>query len=158
MHLLDLPHELLSYIVHFADTDTIHALCLTEKRNLYRIARHFLWRNVTVIFCTDQSPSPNVFSFDSGCLSAIRSPSVVVDGHFDFCLSSFDSDLASVININLVQDCISRDSGIGSLLCGATRFFRDDTHCYPGPTYLPTFPFGTSHCRKLGGPRPRPGW
>ncbi|SJL18105.1 uncharacterized protein ARMOST_21677 [Armillaria ostoyae] len=89
MHLLDLPHELLSYIMHFADYDTLRTLCLTEKRNLYHIARHFLWRNVTVIFDVDQKPKPNLFSFDSGHLSAIRSLSAVVDGYLDISLSSF---------------------------------------------------------------------
>ncbi|PBK81023.1 hypothetical protein ARMGADRAFT_1146750 [Armillaria gallica] len=42
--LLNLPHELLSYIAHFADYDALRTLCLTEKRNLYYVARHFLWK------------------------------------------------------------------------------------------------------------------
>ncbi len=42
MQLLDLPHELLSYIVHFVDPDTLRTLCLTEKHILHHIARHSL--------------------------------------------------------------------------------------------------------------------
>ncbi len=66
MHLLDLPHELLSYIVHFVDPNTLRALCLTEKRILYHIARHFLWRNITFVFSINRNPKPNIVSFDSG--------------------------------------------------------------------------------------------
>ncbi|SJL18108.1 uncharacterized protein ARMOST_21680 [Armillaria ostoyae] len=98
MQLLDLPHELLSYIVHFADPNTLCALCLTEKRTLYDIAHDFLWKNVTVIFGTDQNPEHSLFSFDSEHLAGIRSLSVVVDGYFDFCLSAFASVLTSMIN------------------------------------------------------------
>ncbi len=102
MHLLGLPHELLSYIVHFADPNTLRALCITGNRILYRIARHFLCRNVTVIFGTNQKPTLNLFSFDSERLAAIRSISIIVDGSFDVCLSSFTTVLASVINVNYV--------------------------------------------------------
>ncbi|SJL17930.1 uncharacterized protein ARMOST_21500 [Armillaria ostoyae] len=100
MHLLDLPHELHSYIMHFAIPSTLRALCLAEKRILYHIARHFLWRNVTVIFGTNQKPTLNLFSFDS---AAIRSISKIVDGSFDICLLSFTSVLASMINVNYVR-------------------------------------------------------
>ncbi len=109
MQLMDLPHELLSYIVHFVDLDTLRVLCLTEKHILYHIARHFLWRNIPVIFRTDPNPKPDLFSFDSGCLAAIRSLSVVVDGYLDVSLSSFSSALASMININHVR--VSGGSG-----------------------------------------------
>ncbi|SJL18095.1 uncharacterized protein ARMOST_21667 [Armillaria ostoyae] len=109
MQLLDIPHELLSYMVHFADPDTLCPLCLTEKHVLHNIARHFLWRNVTVIFGTDPNPKPNLFSFDSGRLAAIRSLSTVVHGYLDVCLSSFASVLASMNNINHVR--VSGGSG-----------------------------------------------
>ncbi len=42
MQLLDLPHEPLSYIAHFADPDTLRVLCLTEKRDRYHIACRFI--------------------------------------------------------------------------------------------------------------------
>ncbi|KAK0184121.1 hypothetical protein F5146DRAFT_324803 [Armillaria mellea] len=103
MHLLDLPHELLSYIVQFINPDTLRALCLTEKYALLSIARGFLWRNVTVIFGTDPNPKPDVFSFDSRRLAAIKSLSVVVDGDFDTSFSSLPSVLASMANINHVR-------------------------------------------------------
>ncbi|KAK0219328.1 hypothetical protein EDD85DRAFT_865972 [Armillaria nabsnona] len=103
MQLLDLPHELLSYIVHFVNPDILRTLCLTEKQNLHHIARHFLWRNITVIFGTDPNPKPNLFSFNSGRLAAIRSLSVVVDGYLDVSLSSFSSAFALMININHVR-------------------------------------------------------
>ncbi|KAK0219297.1 hypothetical protein EDD85DRAFT_961257 [Armillaria nabsnona] len=109
MHLLDLPHELLSYIVHFANPNTLHALCLTEKRILYRIAHHFLSRNVTVVFGIDRNPKSNLFSFDSGRRAAIRSLYVVVDGYVDLCLPFFASVSASQVNINHV--CVSGRSG-----------------------------------------------
>ncbi|PBK95023.1 hypothetical protein ARMGADRAFT_1077788 [Armillaria gallica] len=109
MHLLDLPHELLSCIVHFADPNTLCALCLTEKRILYKIARDFLWRNVTVVFGTDPNPKPNLFSFDSGSLAATRSLSIVVHGYLDVSLSSFASVLAPMNNINRVR--VSGGSG-----------------------------------------------
>ncbi|KAK0467532.1 hypothetical protein IW261DRAFT_1574049 [Armillaria novae-zelandiae] len=48
MHLLALPQEPLSSLIHFADVDTLRALCLTEKRTLHTVARYFLRRNVTV--------------------------------------------------------------------------------------------------------------
>ncbi|PBK95033.1 hypothetical protein ARMGADRAFT_1077796 [Armillaria gallica] len=103
MHMLDLPHELLSYIVHFADPNTLRALCLTEKHILYHIARHFLWRNVTVIFGTNQKSTLNLLSFDPERLAALRFISIIVDGSFDDCLSSFTSVLASMINVNYVR-------------------------------------------------------
>ncbi|PBK64941.1 hypothetical protein ARMSODRAFT_978635 [Armillaria solidipes] len=109
MDLLDLPHELLSYIVHFADLDTLCALCLTEKRILHNIARDFLWRNVTVVFGADQNPKPNLFSFNSGHLVAVRSFSIIVDGYFDIGLPSFSSVLAAMINISHVR--VSGGSG-----------------------------------------------
>ncbi len=37
MHLLELPQELFSYIVHFANPGTLRPLCLQEIRNLYRV-------------------------------------------------------------------------------------------------------------------------
>ncbi|KAK0429975.1 hypothetical protein EV421DRAFT_1744666 [Armillaria borealis] len=100
MQLLDLPHELLSYIVHFADPDTLCALSLTEKHIPHNIARDCRWRNITVIFGTDPNPKLNIFSFDSGHLEAIRSLSVVVDGDFDASLSSFTLVLPSMTNIS----------------------------------------------------------
>ncbi|KAK0219295.1 hypothetical protein EDD85DRAFT_865892 [Armillaria nabsnona] len=103
MHLLGLPHELLSYIVHFADPNTLRVLCLTETHILYPIARHFLWRNVTVIFGTNQKPTLNLFAFDSERLAAIRSISITVDGSPDVCLSSFASVLGSMINVNHIR-------------------------------------------------------
>lgn len=103
MHLLDLPHELLSYTVQFTNPDTLRVLCLTEKHVLLGIARAFLWRNVTVIFGTDPNPKPDVFSFDSRRLAAIRSLSVVVDGDFDTSFASLPSVLASMANINHVR-------------------------------------------------------
>ncbi|SJL17944.1 uncharacterized protein ARMOST_21515 [Armillaria ostoyae] len=109
MQLLDLPHELLSYIVHFADPDTLCALSLTEKRILHNIARDFRWRNITVIFDTDPNSKLNIFSFDSGHLEAIRSLSVVVDGDFDASLSSFTLVLPSMTNISHI--CVSGGSG-----------------------------------------------
>ncbi|SJL18111.1 uncharacterized protein ARMOST_21683 [Armillaria ostoyae] len=101
--------NLLSYIVHFADLDSLRALYLTEKRILHHIARHFLWRNVTIILGTDQKHRLGLFSFDSRCLSAIRSLSIVVHGYLDVCLSSSSSVLASMININHVR--VSGGSG-----------------------------------------------
>ncbi|SJL17947.1 uncharacterized protein ARMOST_21518 [Armillaria ostoyae] len=109
MDLLDLPHELLSYIVHFTDLDTLCALCLTEKRILHNIARDFLWRNVTVVFGADQNPKPNLFSFNSGHLVAVRSFSIIVDGYFDVSLPSFSLVLAAMINISHVR--VSGGSG-----------------------------------------------
>ncbi len=41
-HPLDLPHQLRSYIAHFADPEALCALFLSEKRILNHIARHFL--------------------------------------------------------------------------------------------------------------------
>ncbi len=61
MNLLDLPPELLSYIMHFADPDILRGLCLTEKCILHNIARDFLWRNVTVVFGTTEILSPTSF-------------------------------------------------------------------------------------------------
>ncbi|KAK0431018.1 hypothetical protein EV421DRAFT_202314 [Armillaria borealis] len=109
MDLLDLPHELLSYIMQLTDPDTLRTLCLTEKRTLHNIARDLLSRNVTVIFDIDQKPKPNLFSFDSGRLAAIRSLSVVVNRYCDVCRSSFSSVLAGLININHVR--VSGGSG-----------------------------------------------
>ncbi|PBK64954.1 hypothetical protein ARMSODRAFT_1006828 [Armillaria solidipes] len=118
MQVLDLPHELLSYIVHFADPDTLRALCLTEKRILYNIACDFLWGNAAVVFGTDQNPKPNLFSFDSERLAAIRSLCVVVDGYFDVCLSSFTSVLASMNNINRVRLSLEELEVHGPDTCG----------------------------------------
>ncbi|PBK64947.1 hypothetical protein ARMSODRAFT_978640 [Armillaria solidipes] len=106
MQLLDFPHELLSYIVHFADLDTLCELSLTEKRIFHNIARDFHWRNITVIFGTDPNPKLNIFSFDSGHLEAIRSLSVVVDGDFDASLSSFTLVLPSMTNISHICICM----------------------------------------------------
>ncbi|SJL18097.1 uncharacterized protein ARMOST_21669 [Armillaria ostoyae] len=113
MNLLDLLHELLLYIMQFTDPDALRALCLTEKRILHNIARDLLSRNVTVIFDIHQKPKPNLFSFDFGRLAAIRSLSVVVDGYFDVCLSSFSSALAGLININHVRV----SGGSGAFIC-----------------------------------------
>ncbi|KAK0431464.1 hypothetical protein EV421DRAFT_169886 [Armillaria borealis] len=109
MDLLDLPLELLLYMMQFTGPDALHALCLTEKRILHNIARDLLSRNVTVIFGINQKPKPNLFSFDSGRLAAIRSLSVVVNRYCNVCLSSFSSVLAGLININHV--CVSGGSG-----------------------------------------------
>ncbi|KAK0207505.1 hypothetical protein IW262DRAFT_1469459 [Armillaria fumosa] len=109
MDLLDLPHELLSYILHFADPDTLRALCLTEKCILHNIARDFLRRNVTVRFGPDHKSTPDVFSFDSGHLAAIRFLSIIVDTHFNGGATSFSSVLGSMINIKHIR--VSGGSG-----------------------------------------------
>ena len=83
MYLLDLLHELLSYVIQSIDADTLCPLCLTEKDVLHHIARHFLWRNATVIFRNEQKPTPNLFSFNFGRLAAIRTLSIIVDGYFE---------------------------------------------------------------------------
>ncbi len=103
MHLLDLPYELLSYIIHFSDPDTLCALCLTEKHIIHHIARPFLWRNVTVIFNVDQGPKPNLFSLDSGCLAAIRSLSVNFPEYFDLHSPSFAPVFAQMVHVDHIR-------------------------------------------------------
>ncbi|KAK0219307.1 hypothetical protein EDD85DRAFT_797415 [Armillaria nabsnona] len=103
MHVLELPQELFSYVVRFADPGTLRPLCLTETRNLYHISYDFLWRNVTVIFGTDKNSKPDVSPFNSGSLAAIRSLSVIVDGYSDVGHSSFASVLVSMINASHVH-------------------------------------------------------
>ncbi|PBK82290.1 hypothetical protein ARMGADRAFT_738289 [Armillaria gallica] len=44
------------------------------------MARHFLRRDVKTIFDTNQKPNPDLFSFDGGHLSTIRSLSIIADG------------------------------------------------------------------------------
>ncbi|KAK0467501.1 hypothetical protein IW261DRAFT_1060847 [Armillaria novae-zelandiae] len=96
------PALTFSYIVHFADPDTLRTLCLMEKRNLYDIARDFLRRTVTAIVRTDQIPKPNLSSFDSERLSAMRSLSIVVDRYFDVYLLLFVSVFGFIIDTNHV--------------------------------------------------------
>ncbi|KAK0475366.1 hypothetical protein IW261DRAFT_475088 [Armillaria novae-zelandiae] len=103
------PALTFSYIVHFADPDTLRTLCLMEKRNLYDIARDFLRRTVTAIVRTDQIPKPNLSSFDSERLSAMRSLSIVVDRYFDVYLLLFVSVFGFIIDTNHV--CVSGASG-----------------------------------------------
>ncbi|PBK95036.1 hypothetical protein ARMGADRAFT_1077798 [Armillaria gallica] len=109
MHLLDLPYELLSYIIHFSDLDTLRALCLTEKHIIHHIARPFLWRNITVIFDIHQNPRPNLFSLDSGRLAAIRSLSIIFPEYFDLHSPSFAPVFAQMINVNYIR--VSSGSG-----------------------------------------------
>ncbi len=109
MHLLDLPHKLLSYIVRFIDPDILRTLYLIEKHILHHIFCHFLLRNITVIFGTDSNTKLNAFSFVSGCLAAIRYLSIVMDGYLDISLSSFSSVLASMVTINHIH--VSGGSG-----------------------------------------------
>ncbi|KAK0482158.1 hypothetical protein EDD18DRAFT_1362598 [Armillaria luteobubalina] len=105
----DLLHELLPYILHFADTDTPRALCLTERCTLYRLARDFLWRNVTLRFGPNQKSIPDIFSFDPGHLGAIRTLSIIVDAHVDLGATSFPSVSDSMINIDRIR--VSGGSG-----------------------------------------------
>ncbi|PBK95030.1 hypothetical protein ARMGADRAFT_1028466 [Armillaria gallica] len=81
----------------------VRAALIHQKRILYHISRHFLWRNVTVIFGTNQKSTLNLLSFDSERLAAIRSISIIVDGSFDVCPSSFTPVLASMSNVNYVR-------------------------------------------------------
>ncbi len=69
----------------------------------HHVACHYLWRNVTVIFGTEQQPKPNLISFDSERLAGVRSLSIIVDEYFNFCPSSFTSVLASINNIGHVR-------------------------------------------------------
>ncbi len=119
MHLFDLPHELLSYIVRFVDPDILRTLYLIEKHVLHHIFHHFLLRNITVIFGTDSNTKLNAFSFVSGRLAAIRSLSIVVDGYLDVSHSSFSSVLASMVTINHIHV----NGGAGP----CTRFILENT-------------------------------
>ncbi|KAK0460805.1 hypothetical protein IW261DRAFT_275680 [Armillaria novae-zelandiae] len=109
MHLLDLPRELLSYIIHFADPDTLRALCLTEKRTLHTVALDLLQRNVTVRLGPDQKSTPNISSFEAEHLAAIRSLSIIVDGFSDLGATSLSSVLGSMVNITHIR--VSGGSG-----------------------------------------------
>ncbi len=109
MPLLDLPHELLSHIVDFTDRDTLLALCVTEKHILRDIAHRLLRQNVTVYFDTIQKSEPNLFSFDSARLAAIRSLSLFVVRCFHFHPGSFASVFARMINVNHIS--VSGGSG-----------------------------------------------
>ncbi|KAK0482163.1 hypothetical protein EDD18DRAFT_1467858, partial [Armillaria luteobubalina] len=109
MHLLDLPHELLSYILHFSEPDTLRALCLTEKRILHNVARDLLRRNITIRLGPNHTSTPDVFTFDPGHLAAIRSLSIIVDGYVDLGATSFPSVLGSMINIKHIS--VSGGSG-----------------------------------------------
>ncbi|KAK0505571.1 hypothetical protein EDD18DRAFT_339958 [Armillaria luteobubalina] len=109
MDLLNLPQELLSYILHFADPDTLRALCLTKKRTLHAISRNFLRRKLTLRFGPNQKSTPDVFTFDPGHLAAIRSLSIVMDGYVDLGAISFSSVLTSMINIKDIR--VSGGSG-----------------------------------------------
>ncbi|KAK0219293.1 hypothetical protein EDD85DRAFT_865887 [Armillaria nabsnona] len=109
MHLLDLPYELLSYIIHFSDLDTLRALCLTEKHIIHHIAHPILWRNITVISDIHQNPRPNLFSLDSGCLAAIRSLSIIFPEYFDLHSPYFAPVFAQMINVNYIR--VSGGSG-----------------------------------------------
>ncbi len=136
MHLLDLPQELFSYIVHFVDPNTLRALCLTEKRMLYNITRYFLWRNMTFVFSINRNPIPNIVSCDSGRLATVRSLYVIVDVYFDLSPSihlglgvndQYKSRLCEwcIRPLHTLDsreyDGVSRDTKTGSLRCGATR-------------------------------------
>ncbi|KAG7442535.1 uncharacterized protein BT62DRAFT_374521 [Guyanagaster necrorhizus] len=98
MHLVDLPPEVLSLIVNDMDRDTLLALCLTGKRILHEIARRYLRQNVMVLFDACRKPKPNLFSFDDGRLSAIRSLSLVVHGYIEL-----DSKLCSLVFMKMVN-------------------------------------------------------
>ncbi len=67
------------------------------------------WRNVIVIFGTEQNSKPELFSFDSGCLAAVRSLSIIVNECSDVGHSSFASVLASMINASHI--CVRNPSG-----------------------------------------------
>ncbi|KAK0505601.1 hypothetical protein EDD18DRAFT_1400185 [Armillaria luteobubalina] len=103
MHLLDLPHELLSYILHFSEPDTLRGLCLTEKHILHNVARDLLRRNLTVKLGPNHTSTPDVFTFDIGHLAAIRSLSIIVDGYVDLGATSFPLVLHSMINIKHIR-------------------------------------------------------
>ncbi|KAK0467521.1 hypothetical protein IW261DRAFT_1612989 [Armillaria novae-zelandiae] len=109
MQLLDLPHELLSYVMHFADPDTLRALCLTGKRIFHTIARDLLRRNLTVRLGPDKKSTPDIFSFDAGHLAAIRFLSIIVDGFSDLGATSLSSVLVSMVNITHIR--VSGGSG-----------------------------------------------
>ncbi|KAK0429622.1 hypothetical protein EV421DRAFT_1914337 [Armillaria borealis] len=103
MHLLDLPYELLAYIIHFSDPDTLRMLCLTEKHVIHNIARLFLWRNITIIFNIDQNPRPNLFSLFSGHLAAIRSLSIIFPDCFDLHSPSYALAITQMGNVNYIR-------------------------------------------------------
>ncbi|KAK0471875.1 hypothetical protein IW261DRAFT_1571566 [Armillaria novae-zelandiae] len=109
MPFLDLPNKLLSYVVDFMDRDTLLALSVTERHTLHGMADRLLRQNVTVHFNTVQKSEPNLFSFDSTCLAAIRSLSMYVDGYFDFHPVSFASVFAHMANVSHVR--VSGGSG-----------------------------------------------
>ncbi|KAK0431388.1 hypothetical protein EV421DRAFT_170039 [Armillaria borealis] len=103
MHLLDLPPEVLSLIVNDTDRATLLTLCLTEKHLLHEIARRFLWRNVAVDFDACQKPKPNLLSFDTSCLSAIRILSLVVHGYFELDSKLYCRVFTDMVNLNHVR-------------------------------------------------------
>ncbi|KAK0184100.1 hypothetical protein F5146DRAFT_1125861 [Armillaria mellea] len=109
MQLLDLPYELLAYIVYFSDPDTLRALCLAEKHVIQPIACSFLWRDVTVIFDIDKDARPTLLSLDSQRLAAVISLSINFPQSFDVHSPSFAPIVAQMVNVNLVR--VSGGSG-----------------------------------------------
>ncbi|KAK0462300.1 uncharacterized protein EV420DRAFT_1761572 [Desarmillaria tabescens] len=103
MHLLDLPPEILSIIVNNTDKDTLLSLCLTEKHTLCQIARSCLEQNVTVVFDVGRKPRPDVFSFGSGRLSAIRSLSLIDHGSFALHSELYSPVFIRMVNLNHVR-------------------------------------------------------
>ncbi|KAK0435778.1 hypothetical protein EV421DRAFT_1834529 [Armillaria borealis] len=91
------------------DRDTLVSLCLTEKSILRDMARRLLRQNVTIHLDTIQKSQPNLFSFDSARLAAIRSLSIFVVRCFDLHPGSFASVFAHMINVNHI--CVSGGSG-----------------------------------------------
>ncbi|KAK0187500.1 hypothetical protein F5146DRAFT_1123257, partial [Armillaria mellea] len=109
MSLLDLPHELLSHIIDFTDRDTLLALSVTEKHILRDIANRSLRQNVTIHFDTVQKSQPNLLSFDSIRLAAIRSLSIFITRCFDFHPVNFAAVFAHMVHVNHI--CVSGGSG-----------------------------------------------
>ncbi|KAK0467516.1 hypothetical protein IW261DRAFT_1061173 [Armillaria novae-zelandiae] len=99
MHLLDLPRELLSYVIHFPEPDALRAICLTEKCTIHTIARDLLRRNVNVKLRPDHQSTPDIFSFDARHIAAIRSLSIIMDGYSELGATSLSLVLGSMINI-----------------------------------------------------------
>lgn len=103
MHLLDLPPEVLSLIVDDTDRDTLLTLCLTEKHILLEIARRFLRRNVAIVFEVCHNPKPDLFSFDTSRLSAIRSLSLAINGYLEMDPKLSSQVFTDMINLSHVR-------------------------------------------------------
>lgn len=103
MHLLDLPTEVLSLIVSDTDRDTLLTLCLTEKHLLHEIARRSLRRNVAVVLDGCQMPKPNLLSFDTSRLSAIRTLSLAVHGYLELDSKLYSRVFTHMVNLNHVR-------------------------------------------------------